>query len=204
MFPDREDPFLILADSLIGGGAGDAILRQEKRGQDKLVNSEVLPRKYNSGTRQQFEQMGIVFGENADDLFVYVTLPAGWSKQPTDHSMWSKLVDDKGRERASIFFKAAFYDRDAFLSISRRYGCSSRPVRGYDDPDYRLGGWVGVVNDGKQEIWQSPELGPEPDSNKDRPAWLKWYQDKEALGDQARQWLATNYPDWENPLAYWD
>jgi hypothetical protein len=24
------------------------------------------------------------------------------------------------------------------------------------------------------------------------------------LGDEARDWLQENYPDWQNPMAYWD
>jgi len=62
--------------------------------------------------------MGIVFGEKVDDLFTSVTLPEGWHKEATEHAMWSKLIDDQGRERASIFYKAAFYDRSAFMSIT--------------------------------------------------------------------------------------
>jgi hypothetical protein len=53
-----------------------------------------------------------------------VKLPEGWHIKATDHSMWSNLVDDKGRNRASIFYKAAFYDREAFLSFNRRFSMS--------------------------------------------------------------------------------
>jgi hypothetical protein len=48
-----------------------------------------------------------------------VSLPPGWKVVPTDHSMWSDLVDAKGEKRASIFYKAAFYDRDAFIRIEK-------------------------------------------------------------------------------------
>jgi predicted secreted protein len=29
--------------------------------------------------------------------------------------MWSYIVDDEGTQRVAIFYKAAFYDRDAFM-----------------------------------------------------------------------------------------
>ncbi len=35
--------------------------------------------------------------------------------------MWNELVDDKGRVRASFFYKGAFYDRDAFINFNTRY-----------------------------------------------------------------------------------
>ena len=53
-----------------------------------------------------------------------VKLPAGWKKQATDHSMWSKLLDESGAVVASIFYKAAFYDRIAEMNCApycRRY-----------------------------------------------------------------------------------
>jgi len=50
-----------------------------------------------------------------------VELPIGWKKRSTGHSMWNDLVDDKGRVRATFFYKAAFYDRDAFINFERRY-----------------------------------------------------------------------------------
>ena len=75
--------------------------------------------------------MGITFGDPAesddplfvdaqlpdDPLFVDAQLPDGWRVEATDHSMWSNLLDDQGMVRGSIFYKAAFYDRDAFMHV---------------------------------------------------------------------------------------
>lgn len=36
--------------------------------------------------------------------------------------MWSYLVDELGRRRGAIFYKAAFYDRDAFMRLESHYG----------------------------------------------------------------------------------
>jgi hypothetical protein len=30
------------------------------------------------------------------------------------------------------------------------------------------------------------------------------YEVDEVVSDQAKEWLAEHYPDWENPAAYWD
>jgi hypothetical protein len=204
-YPQLGDSYNMLLQAMIGVSPSDIIEQSEKHGQQELIRSEVLPRKINYGSREQFEAMGIIYGENADDLFVYVTLPEGWSKQETDHSMWSNLVDDRGRERASIFYKAAFYDMDAFISITRRFSLTVRPVKGWED---RHGEWGCFITDCKQEICQVGTLEPEPEyhgtSGSERQVWLNWTEGKDALAQFGKDYLNENMPDWENPLAYWD
>jgi len=107
------------------GGNPNAIEAQEKRGQDELAKSCQLPAKINSGgseTKSEYEKLGIkVIGvSKGDNLFLDVELPEGWKVQPTTHSMWSNLLDDKGNEIASIFYKAAFYDMAAFINIKQQ------------------------------------------------------------------------------------
>lgn len=97
--------------------ASGGIEAQEAQGQRQLVGSTQLPVKGNHDPK--FAEMGIIFGASTPDdpLFCEATLPAGWSKRATDHSMWSEIVDEIGKVRASIFYKAAFYDRDAFIRV---------------------------------------------------------------------------------------
>src|SRR5436309_1902280 len=67
---------------------------QEAAGQAALVGTrDVLPI---DCPQAELEKLGFVFGEPVDDLFVNVTLPTGWSKKATDHSMWTDLIDDNG------------------------------------------------------------------------------------------------------------
>jgi hypothetical protein len=87
---------------------------QEAQGQKDFCASASLPKNIHGG-RQQFEEMGIKFLDDADDIFVNVELPPMWKVEPTDHSMWNTLVDEKGNKVAEIFYKAAFYDRSAFM-----------------------------------------------------------------------------------------
>jgi hypothetical protein len=86
-----------------------------------LRNSDTLPTNFQG--REALEAAGVKFGAavKGDPMFTYVELPAGWKKRSTGHAMWSDLVDDKGRKRASIFYKAAFYDRSAHGSALPRY-----------------------------------------------------------------------------------
>jgi len=119
-----------LLSNLLTCMESDGIERQEKQGQKELIYSSQLPLKWGCNSDRvelfkQYEKMGIkidIAGIKKDDnLFIDVELPEGWSKQSTEHAMWSNLIDDKGRIRAQIFYKAAFYDREAFINFSPRY-----------------------------------------------------------------------------------
>lgn len=180
----------------------NGIERQEARGQRTFVASETLPKEMNGCTKEQLESIGIKFHDDADDLFVNVTLPEGWKKVPTDHSMWSKLVDDKGRERASIFYKAAFYDRNAHISLSRRYSCMVEPEAGWES-DYKKGRWVGRVTDCGKVIFEHPYILEVEPSYDPREVWMEWHTRKSALGEDCAEWLNEHYPEWRNATAYW-
>ena len=107
-----------------GKSSSKAIENQEKRGQQSVVRNQRLPKRVKryskdnvERTKQQYESMGISIINECDDLFWSVKLPEGWEIRETDHSMWNNLIDDKGRVRARFFYKAAFYDREAFIEF---------------------------------------------------------------------------------------
>src|ERR1700761_5319407 len=89
-------------ENFIAASVPGGIEAQEKRGQTSFAASETLPREC---PRAMLESLGFVFGDDADDLFVKVQFPEGWKKVPTDHSMWTDLVDAKGRRRGGVFYK---------------------------------------------------------------------------------------------------
>lgn len=98
---------------VLGGNPG-AIERQEAQGQQELAASSQLPRE--GLGEAHTKEFGIkVLGTSQDPLFEDVRLPEGWKIQPTSHSMWSDLLDASGVKRAAIFYKAAFYDRNATI-----------------------------------------------------------------------------------------
>ncbi|MEV7674993.1 hypothetical protein [Streptomyces sp. NPDC088752] len=127
-----------------GSGGDRAIEKQEQAGQNQLVNSEQLPADMRDG-REAFEALGFTFGqpEAADPLFLPATLPEGWTRKASDHPMWSHLLDEHGRQRVTIFYKAAFYDRHARMSLV--------PVQAYLDSHIRNGG--PLITD---ETWATP------------------------------------------------
>ena len=117
----------ILFEGLVADNVGDAIVAQEHRGQARLVESSLIPtdlRWDGQGgelTEERLVELGFKLGPvvQDDSLFREADLPEGWTRAATDHDLYSKILDDTGTERMSIFYKAAFYDRDAFMSEVR-------------------------------------------------------------------------------------
>lgn len=105
-------------DLPILGGSASAIERMEADGQRQLLESCDLPTK--GSDDPEFLRLGFTFGEphKADPLFRPATLPKGWKRAGTDHSMHTKIVDELGRERVGVFYKAAFYDRRADMRLA--------------------------------------------------------------------------------------
>jgi len=171
----EQNPASFLAAALVMGGSG-AIERQEAQGQAELVQSDVLPVNtgYGAGTDPLFQALGFEFGEPvADDpIFRAAKLPAGWKKRSTDHSMWSDIVDDQGRVRVNVFYKAAFYDRSAHMNLAGRFSLESDPPGSdtWQVADRKLGTVVFVPEVGKDGYaecreWLDKRLGEARDSN---------------------------------------
>jgi hypothetical protein len=158
----------------IAASTPGGIERQEAQGQRDLV-----------ATRNQLEALGFRFGDDADDLFVNVTFPPGWKLSATSHSMHNDLLDDQGRKRAGIFYKAAFYDRKADIHFSPRFWVSSYEMGSTED-HCRCD-----VKDGDKVLFEAGECG--------RTEWAA----RDALEAKATAWLVSNYPEYRDPFAYW-
>lgn len=122
----KRDPLLLVAGAW--GNPGH-IEEMEAQGQAQLLNSTELPTDMREG-RQAYEALGFTLGapHPNDPMFCPATLPEGWTRAATDHSMWSRILDQHGRERVEIFYKAAFYDRRAFMRLNTPYSYLSRAL----------------------------------------------------------------------------
>lgn len=183
------------AENFIAASTPGGIEAQEARGQREAVAAQRLPIK-GTGDGKVWEKLGFVFGEMYDDVFVCVTFPAGWKLEPTEHSMWSNLLDDKGRKRAAMFYKAAFYDRSAHITLSRRYSCGADYESDKQPRDV-------VVRDADTIIHT---VGAERavEWSKDRDKAKADYEFNESLRMSAEAWLDQQFPDWKKADAYWD
>ncbi|MFF0867659.1 hypothetical protein ACFYUV_38260 [Nonomuraea sp. NPDC003560] len=105
------------ADALLLLAAG--VEELEQAGQQQLLASDVIPTKLRGCTEEDLAALGIELGPtvDADPLFRHVVLPSGWSRRPEQDPRGSYLVDEHGRDRVWIFYKAAPHDRRAFMSL---------------------------------------------------------------------------------------
>jgi hypothetical protein len=140
---DPAEPLLLLAEAMATGSPESSILRQEADGQRQMVNSDVIPTRLNGCTEADLEALGFALGPqvDGDPLFRRADLPPGWGREGSDHSMGSYIVDADGFRRCSVFYKAAFYDRDANLSLVTLYWYVSSCVHDKVVPQVR-GDWA--------------------------------------------------------------
>jgi len=117
----QEHPLLGLFDAM-------NIPAAEKHGQIECENSSQLPAMIGRNNdyltvKKEYERHGIqvINPSKGDNLFLDVVLPDGWKIKGTEHAMWNNVLDENNKIRATFFYKAAFYDRDAFLSFKTRY-----------------------------------------------------------------------------------
>ncbi len=101
----------------------ELIKSQELNGQLDVLSMKLIPRSVGyPATQETIERMGIKITGTLNDLFFTCEFPEGWKIVPSDGPMWTYLIDKSGNQRASIFYKAAFYDTDAFIKVNSRYG----------------------------------------------------------------------------------
>lgn len=219
---DRELPPALLAaamlqgpemvDNLLAASTPGGIEAQEARKQRELVQSEQLPIKLGS-PQVMFDKLGFKFGRTLDKMLQEGTLPEGWKKvRDPGHSMYSYVLDQKGRRRWTIFFKGAFYDYEAFgWGLHRRFevrvekdhkyeGNGQRPIWGeiHDngvlfDPKAKEGRYVMP-----KIIYRSQEpfFTPKDWDHSDRI--------EKMVRLEMEMWIEANFPKYEDPLAYWD
>ena len=188
------------------------IERQEAGAQRDLVRSQQIPLKLGS-RKELFEKLGFKFGRKVDDLFQEAELPKGWTKVPSpSHSSYSYVLDDKGRARWTIYYKGAFYDRQADgYSLQRRFR-----IQAQKDYDFKGPGekpvWGEVLDYGVQFdpkvtyhgggrpaiVYRSQEQHFIP-----KDVWDIERVEKMVLQEMGL-WIDAQYPNNEDPLAYWD
>ena len=213
-----------------GENPSKAIENQERRGQQAVVKNHRLPIKTNGGipneyrfkgitdgmeyeerksivdkniaeyTKQQYERMGIKIISKYDDLFYSVELPDGWEIKATSHSMWNDLLDNYGRKRANFFYKAAFYDRDAFINFEHRYSFRISPFDDYEsDATYeerKFKPWKLFLTDNGEKIKELEEITATTDK--------EYFKIDDILREIGKAYLNENYPEWEDVNSYWD
>ncbi len=167
-------------------GMPASIEASEKLGQIQLVRSTNMPLELD---KEQFEKAGFTFGKPIDECFQEATLPQGWTREATSHSMHSDILDERGRRRASVFYKAAFYDRRANAYLTRRFRVEDHYEDKPGGDSQRLGA---AIKDGDKVLKLAPYA-----NDKDYPAC-------QAILKVLQAEFSAERPDYLDPLAYWD
>jgi len=199
------------------GGNPNAIERQEKEGQDQLVQSSIektqqLPINGNGcDALEIYKLFGFeVLGKSeGDDIFYDVKMPEGWRIEPTNHSMWSNLVDPNGGKRASIFYKAAFYDRSSFINrLNTKYTVDRKFFKRIKEDYYENINATPIifsVLENGEEIHATDEAFFKEVYVKENHS--QWHDNYDAfkivVKMEAMDWVSNKFPNWEDPLAYW-
>lgn len=174
---------------------------EEKEGQCSMIGGTRLPKRISRVNKTSWEELsqrcGIQIAGDSDELFYQVQLPDGWQIVGGDHPMWTTLKDDKGRGRALVFYKAAWYDERAELHLCYRYQFvndhdSDKPNIIVNVIDYGQGPEAEVIHEvGRVSRKHEQDMDMENISLEN------------ALHVAAKQWLEVNYPDYRNCYAYW-
>lgn len=193
------------------------IERQEKASQIEQSFLETLPVEMLGCTNRDFEVLGFKFIKRTDKIFWKCEFPKGWRKRAGAHSMWSDLLDDKGRVRGNIFFKAAFYDYKAHVRLTCRYSIKDVSLDADKNElfdrvtgDYKKkGGEVSSFH--RHECQDNTELKtlfaaeicPIPDwSNREEAQKIS--DRHEAEREKCIRWMGEHFPNWKQASAYWD
>lgn len=169
------NPLVFLAASMGEGGLTQAVDETERAGQGQMTRADRLPRAIAGLTREQLQGLGFVFGPQLDDLFDKVIFPPGWSVTRAESALYSRVLDEKGRERGTIMYKAVFYNRDAYVTFTRRYDVGFAEVEGSHDLAY-------VAQNLGKALPGAPIF---------------------ATHEPAEAWLDNLHPAWRDRLAYW-
>ena len=176
-------------------GKNNVIEHMEAEGQQEAVRN-IMMAKDMSPNKEEWEQLGFIFTDIPDDNVLCVaTLPEGWSLKATDHSMWNDIIDENGMKRGSMFYKAAFYDRNAYMTLERRYEVCSTAVDGdYSTREIYFG------NENERLFVAGQVHTPKDISREERKAL---YDKTDELKVLAKKFGDENYPGWESVHAYW-
>lgn len=184
----------------VGVQGTEGIEAQELEGQAELMYGTEFPIDCDLSL-DQLSRLGFKIGENIDRVFRECSLPTGWEIVPTSHSMWNDVLDGNGIKRASMFYKASFYDRSAHVHFNSRYFVEKKhegdtPEVSYKERKRLPVSYVVTDRQTGKELYTTavvtPQEGDEP-----------WDID-DMLRPEADNWLNENYALHKDSLAYWD
>ena len=168
---------------IFNGGGTEKTAEDQKK--ERLVVK--LPRVMKPN-KKSFESIGFSFEEIEDDnVLTLATLPEGWTIKP-GIGYWSYLIDEKGRNRGSIFYKTTFYDRKGHMALRKRIHITYEFLEEVDSNPIS----VCALDERENIIYCAGRCEG------------LYTEDYYNLVNMVSEYLLVNYPEWENPTKYWD
>lgn len=205
----RQDANFMLLGAMAGISTDALADTMDRQAQARLQCAQdvQLPIRGSTGGDygEAWAAMGVVFGEPVDGLFRKAKLPKGWVIRPTDHPMHSDLLDDKGRKRARIFYKSAFWDRDAYIdpeprfTIGRDYDLARNDGDTREQLRYRVRDCDRTIFETEIVIFKAKNRRP-----MSREDFAKRDEITKRLEATCKAWLIERYPNYEKIAAHWD
>ena len=176
-------------------GEPNVLEHMEKEGQQRAVNNTMVAKKM-FPARENWEELGFTFTDiPGDNVLCKATLPEGWEMVAIDHSMWNNIIDEQGRVRGSMFYKAAFYDREARMELNQRY----RIIIDYLDDHVTTEVYFGNP---KEKVFVAGQIHKADFSSQE--SIDAYYDELRRLENLTKNYANLYYPNWRDETAYWD
>lgn len=187
-YDEDLEAMMAMTIAMTKGNASEGLESVQNAEQARARSNCRLPIDMNP-SRKVFETLGFSFTDIGDDVLFQATLPDGWTLKADRGGYCTYLIDEKGRTRGSYFYKGAFYDRSGNMSLDNRF-CIDYERTDKNDRNSPI--IVSVKDADGTIIFTAGQCD-------------KLYSDQyDNLRAEAREYLKANYPEWENPVMYWD
>lgn len=182
-----------VAIAMIGDSDG-AIAFMEHCNNLSAKQKNAFPIKCNLSD-EELKNLGFTFEDNIDKYLRSVILPKNWKIERLQNSaaMHNQLFDEENHVRAHIMMANNPWDRDAHATFYPRYYISKNreeALASFQILDRK----IGILRE-SEKVSLDFNL---PDSIQSENNNLLLQKRKEY-----ESWLATNFPEYENVLAYW-
>ena len=147
---DRELSMLALIT-----GSADALSNVVRStAQHNLTKISQLPK-----PEKQVEEIGIKIIDPVenDSLFYNVEFPEGWTRKRTDHGMYTDILDEHGRKRATIMYKPDPWDRAGYTRVVDRF-TASYTNDSWEDPTANKHTIPAIINSNNEIVWRGKPL----------------------------------------------
>lgn len=159
-----------------------------------------LPKQiWGSQTREMFESLRFVFGEDCGTMFVHCSLPIGWKIRDAKLATSIEIVDGCGRKRGSIWIR----DDSAHMLLTPRYDIQTIPhVKSMDTVLHEVA--FQDVNGYVVKSFGSVEVNYAVVEGYGSAFDITQKAEHDALFEAAETWAQENYPEYRDVQAYWD